>query len=170
MRRLRTKTARAALARAGRAARHAGILALTAEVEGASRMLNTPAARLIARGGERLLLLEEVESLLASKALVVDACRNAVRNASTVVSLARRPVLFALARALGESWPGDVPRDMLLARAFGAKHADESHRARLRVEIGRLRAALRTLADVSATKRGFSLAPRRAGEVVVLAR
>src|SRR5256886_9382253 len=113
MRRLRTKTARAALARAGRAARHAGILALTAEVESASRMLNTPAARLIARGGERLLLLEEVEALLASKALVVDACRNAVRNASTVVSLARRPVLFALARALGESWPGDVPRDML---------------------------------------------------------
>ncbi len=88
----------------------------------------------------------------------------------TVVSLARRPVLFALARALGEAWPGDVPRDTLVARAFGAKLADESHRARLRVEVGRLRTVLRTLADVSATKRGFALAPRRAREVVVLAR
>ena len=170
MRRLRTKAARAALARAGRAARHAGIPALTAEVESASLVLNTPAARLIARGEERPLLLDEVEALLASKALVVDACRHVVRDAGTVVSLATRPVLFALARALGEAWPGDVPRDTLIARAFRAKHADESHRARLRVEIGRLRTMLRTLAGVSATKRGFALVPRRAREVVVLAR
>jgi hypothetical protein len=169
IRRLRTKTARAALARAERAARHSGIPALTAEVESASLVLNTPAARLIASGEERLLLLEEVEALQASKALVVDACRHVVRDPRTVVSLARRPVLFALARALGEAWPGDVPRVMLVARAFGAKHADESHRARLRVEVGRLRIELRTLADVSATKRGFALAPRRASEVVVLA-
>src|SRR2546428_8734570 len=169
MRRLRTKAARAALARAERAARDAGIPALTAEVESASLVLNTPAARLIASGEERLLLLEEVEALLASNAFVVDACRHVVRDAGTVVSLARRPVLFALARALGEAWPGDVPRDTLVARAFGAKRADESHRARLRVEIGRLRAVLRTLARVSATKRGFALAPRRAREVVVLA-
>ena len=85
--------------------------------------------------------------MLASKALVVDACRHVVRDAGTVVSLARRPVLFALARALGEAWPADVPRDTLVARAFRAKHADESHRARLRVEIGRLRTVLRTLAE-----------------------
>lgn len=108
--------------------------------------------------------------MLASKALVVDACRHVVRDESKVVSLAKRPVLFALARALGEAWPGDVPRDTLVARAFGSKLADESHRARLRVEVGRLRTVLRTLADVSATKRGFALAPRRAREVVVLAR
>src|SRR5919106_739918 len=142
MRRLRTKAARAALARAERSARHARIPALTAEVE----------------------------ALLTSPALVVDACRHVVRDARTVVSLARRPVLFALARALGEAWPGEVPRDILVARAFGAKLADESHRARLRVEVGRLRRVLRTLAAVSATKRGFALAPRRAREVVVLAR
>ena len=170
MRRLRTKAARAALARAERAARHARIPALTAEVERACLVLNTPAARLMARGEERLLLLEEVEALLASNALVVDACRHAVRDEGTVVSLATRPVLFALARALGEGWPGDVARDTLVARAFGSKLADESHRARLRVEVGRLRTVLRTLADVSATKRGFALAPRRAREVVVLAR
>jgi hypothetical protein len=170
MRRLRTKTARAALARAARAARDAGIPALTAEVESASLVLNTPAARLIAHGEERLLLLEEVEALLASRALVVDACRHVVRDAGTVVSLARRPVLFALARALGEAWPGDVSRGTLVARAFRAKLADESHRARLRVEVGRLRMVLRVLAGVSATKRGFALVPRRAREVVVLAR
>jgi hypothetical protein len=169
MRRLRAKVARGALARAERAARHARIPALTAEVESAFLVLKTPAARLIAGGKERLLRLEEVEALLASKAFVVDACRHVVRVERKVVSLARRPVLFALARALGEAWPGDVPRDTLVARAFGAALADESHRVRLRVEVGRLRAVLRALADVSATKRGFSLAPCRARKVVVLA-
>jgi len=167
---LRTQAARTALARAERAARHARIPALTAEVESASLMLNTPAARLIANGKERLLLLEEVETLLASKALVVDACRHVVCDTRMVVSLTGRPVLFALARVLGEAWPGDVPRDLLLARAFGAKLADESHRARLRVEVGRLRKELRPLASISATKRGFALTPRHAREVVVLAR
>jgi hypothetical protein len=170
LRRLRTAAARAALDRAERAARDAGIPALSAEVESASRVLNTPAARLIARGEERLLLLGEVEALLASGALVVDGCRHVVRQGGAEIPLATRPVLFALARALAEAWPGDVPRATLLARAFRAKEADLSHRARLRVEIGRLRAALRTLAGVSATPRGFALEPRRAGEVVVLAR
>jgi DNA-binding winged helix-turn-helix (wHTH) protein len=170
MRRLRTKEARAALARAERAAHQAGIPALIAEVESASRILNTPAARLIARGEERLLLLEDVEALLASKAIVVDACRNLVRHVNNVVSLTRRPVLFAIARALGEAWPGDVPRNLLLARAFGARFVDESHRARLRVEIGRLRRMLRSVAGISATRRGFALVPQRGNEVVVLAR
>jgi hypothetical protein len=169
IRRLRMKLARAALARAERAARDADIPALTAEVESASLVLTTLAARRIARGEERLLLLDEVEALLASKALVVDACRYVVRDESKVVSLATRPVLFTLARALGEAWPGDVPRSTLIARAFRAQHADESHRARLRVEVARLRVVLRTLADLSATKRGFALAPRRARDVVVLA-
>ncbi len=169
MRRLRTGAARAALARAEHAARQAGIPALTAEVESAALVLSAPAARLIARGEGRLLRLEEVEGLLASKAFIVDACRHVVRDANAVVSLARRPVLFALARALGEAWPGDVPRDALVARAFRAKRADESHRARLRVEVGRLRTLLRKLAGVSATKRGFALVPHRAREVVVLA-
>ena len=89
---------------------------------------------------------------------------------SQAVSLARRPVLFALARALARRGPETCPRDTLVARAFGAKRADESHRARLRVEVGRLRTVLRPLAGVSATKRGFALAPHRTREVVVLAR
>jgi hypothetical protein len=133
-------------------------------------MLNAPAARRIARGEESMVLLEDVEALLASKALVVDACRNVVRQADSIVPLARRPVLFALARALGEAWPGDAPRDVLLSRAFGAKFVDESHRARLRVEIGRLRRKLRAFADIRATERGFAFWPRGKREVVVLAR
>jgi DNA-binding transcriptional ArsR family regulator len=169
MRRIRAKRARDALARARRAAQRAGIPALMAEVESASRALDTPAARLVARGEERLLLLDEVEALLASGSLVVDACRHVVRGDDTVVSLASRPVLFALARALGEASPAGLSRDALIQRAFHAKEADDSHRARLRVEIGRLRAALRSFARVSATARGFVLSSRRACEIVVLA-
>ncbi len=170
LRRLRTTSARGALRRAARAARQAGIPALTAEVESACVVLRTPAARLIARGEERTVLLDEVEALLGSSAVVVDACRHLVCGGRTVVSLATRPVLFALARALAEAWPGDVPRNVLLVRAFGAQFVDESHRARLRVEVGRLRRMLRALAGVSATARGFVLVPRGVGQVVVLAR
>jgi tetratricopeptide (TPR) repeat protein len=170
MRRLRAATARAALVRAEQAARQTGIAALMAEVQSAFLVLDLPAARLIARGNERLLQLGEVEALLASTALVVDACRYVVRHTHSAISLERRPVLFALARSLGEAWPGDVPRAVLIAQAFRTRHADESHRARLRVEVGRLRTLLRSVADISATKRGFALTPRHANEVVVLAR
>lgn len=170
IRRLRTAAARAALVRAEQAARQAGIPALMAEVQNAFLVLELPAARLIARGDERLLQLGEVEALLASPSLVVDACRYVVRDARSLISLERRPVLFALAQTLGEAWPGDVPRATLIAQAFRTRHADESHRARLRVELGRLRTLLRSVADISATKRGFALAPHHASEVVVLAR
>jgi hypothetical protein len=169
MRRLQIKAARAALAQAGHAAQQAHIPSLMAEVDGAGRALEAPAARAIARGEARVLRLDEVESLLASPALVVDACRRAVCHAGRVMSLETRPVLFALARALAEAWPADVTRAALLARAFRAKHADESHRARLRVEIGRLRKALVTVAGIDATKDGFALVPHRARDVVVLA-
>ena len=168
-RRLRIRVARAALGEAQRAAVRAGIPALTAEVESAVRTLETPAARVVAEGTDRPLLLEEVEVLHGSGALIVDACRLLVRDADAAVSLARRPVLFALARVLGEAWPLDVSRDELVARAFRGKRADESYRARLRVEVGRLRKELRKLARVNATPRGFVLAPRAADEVVVLA-
>lgn len=170
MRRVHARAAHAALARAEEAARWARIPALAAEVERALAVLDTPVARLIAHGEERPVALEEVETLLESKTLVIDACRNLVRRQHVVVPLARRPVLFALARTLGEAWPGDASRTVLLARAFGAKHADESHRARLRVEIGRLRRLLRPIARVSATTRGFALSPRGARDVAVLAR
>ena len=169
IRRLQSQTARHALARAGHAAREAGIPALTGEVENAVNVLNSPAARLIAHGEERPLWLDEVEAVLGSTALVVDACRYAVRGAGMSVSLARRPVLFTLARALAEAWPADVSRETLIRRAFRLKLSDESHRARLRVEVGRLRAALKPLAGVIATQRGFALVALVSSDVVVLA-
>lgn len=169
MRRIRAKAARDALTRARQAAGEARIPALSAEVDSALLALDTPAARLIASGNERLLLLDEVESVLASDAFVVDACRLVVRDRHQVLPLAKRPVLFTLLRTLAEAWPADVTRNALVARAFRAKRADESHRARLRVEVGRLRKVLRTLAEVRATKGGFSLLPHDASDVVVLA-
>ncbi len=168
MRRIRAGSARAALDRAGHAARVAGIAALAAEVDRASRALGSPVARLIVRGGKRLLGLAEVETLITSDAIVVDACRNIVRTGTTVVRLAGRPVLFALVRALAEAWPEDVSRETLVARAFRARDADESHRARLRVEIGRLRKILRPLAGLNATNRGFLLKPHGAQAAAVL--
>jgi hypothetical protein len=170
IRRVQTGTAKDALEKARAAALQAAIPALTAEVESALLVLKTPAARLISRGETRVMLLEEVEALFASKALVIDACRYTVRDLRTNVSLARRPVLFALVRALAEAWPEDVTRDILVSRAFGLKRADESLRARLRVEIGRVRRMLRPFAQVSATKQGFALVPNHARELVVLAR
>lgn len=170
LRRMEARAARVALEGARDAAGRAGIPALIAEVEAARHLLDAPAARLIAGGVECPVLLDEVENLQASEALIVDACRHAVRERDKSVSLATRPVLFALLRTLAEAWPQAAPRDVLIISAFGSRFTDESHRARLRVEIGRLRAALRPLARISATERGFAIAPRVAAGVVVLAR
>jgi transcription initiation factor IIE alpha subunit len=170
IRRLQAKKARVALESARQAAQRARIPALTAEIESAAALLDSPAARRIAHGTQRSLSLDDVEALLASKAFIIDACRYAVRENGVVLTLATRPVLFALLRILGEAWPGDVPRDVLIALAFRLKLADETLRARLRVEIARLRRVLHGLADVNATQRGFALQPHGDGEVVVLAR
>jgi hypothetical protein len=143
--------------------------ALLAEVNSAASVLRAPAARLIARGQERLLRLNEVEALLASPTLIVDTCRHFVRDGRQAVSLVRRPVLLDLARILAEAWPSDVSRGALITRAFEARVSNESHRGRLRVEMGRLRRKLVGLADVSATMRGYALTPRRVREVAVLA-
>ncbi|WP_150817972.1 helix-turn-helix domain-containing protein [Pseudomonas fluorescens] len=169
IRRLQSQSAHNALARARHAAELAAIPALTAEVENAALILDTPAARLIVHGEERPLMLDEVEALLASTSLVVDACRYSVRGAGMSVSLPTRPVLFTLARMMAETWPGGVSREALIAGAFRLKLTDQSHRARLRVEIGRLRAALKPLAGVMATPRGFALVPLVSADVVVLA-
>src|SRR6266478_2156385 len=169
LRRVRAKEADRFLARSHAAAVDAGIPALVAEVERAQRALSSPSARLIRGASVKQVMLEEVEALFASDDLIVDACRRAVRARGGSVSLASRPVLFAIVRALAEAWPGDVPREALIARAFEARSPNESHRARLRVEVGRVRAAIRSLAGVDATKVGFVLAPRAAHPVVVLA-
>ena len=157
LRSLRTAPAQAALARAQEAAERARVPALLAEVAEARAAVDRPAARRVHAGRELLLRLDEVEALLDSGALVVDACRRGLRAGATWRPLARRPVLFALARALAEAWPGDVDRDALIARAFRTRRPNESHRARLRVQIGRLRTVAAPLARIEATARGFAL-------------
>ncbi len=169
LRSLRTGSAQAALARAYEAAHRAGVPALIAEVAEARAALERPAARKLSAGGEEALRLDQAEALLASGALVVDACRRGLRAGAAWHPLARRPVLFTLARALAEAWPDDVEREALIARAFRTRRPNESHRARLRVEIGRLRTLVAPLARIEATARGFVLSPRGARDVVVLA-
>ncbi len=169
LRSLRVVPARAALARAQAAADRAGVPALRAEVAEALAAFDRPAARRLFPGGEQALRLDEVAALLASNALVLDACRRGLRVGESWLSLARRPVLFALAQALAEAWPGDIDREALIAHAFRTRHPDETHRARLRVEIGRLRALAKEMVQIEATTRGFALEPRGAREVIVIA-
>jgi hypothetical protein len=169
LRRGRAGPAWTALMAAREAAARSGIGALEAEVEQAGQTLVLPAARLVRRGETRPVTLAEVAKVLASSDLIVDGCRRAVRRGEQVVSLARRPVLFALLRSLAEAWPGDAARAALIEQAFGARRINASHRARLRVEMGRLRHELRPLAEVTATADGFALVPRAAGTVELLA-
>jgi len=169
LRSLRVAQAQAALARAHEAASRARVPALLAEVARAREAFDRPAARRLDASGERSLRLADVAALLASGALVVDACRRGVGVGDEWRSLARRPVLFALARALAQAWPGDVDRETLIAGAFGFRDPDETHRARLRVEIGRLRALVQDMAAIEATARGFALRPHAAHAVAVLA-
>jgi len=164
VRRLQAGVARAALERANHLAHAAKLPVLIAEIEKAYVTLNAPAARLIAKGEERLVILQEVEDLMASDMLVIDACRYGVRQGQVAISLSTRPVLFNLLRILGESWPKDAPRDSLLSGAFGARYVDETHRARLRVEIGRLRKLIRVFANITATDSGFILKPKSVGQ------
>jgi hypothetical protein len=162
LRSLRIGPAQAALARAHEAANRARVPALIAEVAEARSALDQPAARRLTAGNEQMLRLAEVAALLDSGMLVIDACRRGLRVDTKWLSLARRPVLFALARALGEAWPGDVDRETLIARAFATRRPDETHRARLRALVA-------SMARIEATDRGFILAPRGAREVVLLA-
>ena len=168
LRSLRTAEAREYLVRAEAAAAQARVPALIGEVSEARGALDRPAARRWQRGVDVPLRLGEVEALLASNALVVDACRRGLQGGASWLPLTRRPVLFALARALAEAWPGDVDRNTLIARAFRTRRPDESHRARLRVEAGRLRALIAPLARVEASAHGYALTPRGKRPVVVL--
>jgi len=169
LRSLRIGPAQAALARAHEAAGRARVPALLAEVAEARAAFERPAARRLFAGGEQALRLDEVAALLASNALVVDACRRGLGAGDAWLPLARRPILFTLARTLAEAWPADVDREALIASAFRTHRPDETHRARLRVEIGRLRALATTLAGIEATPRGFVLKPHGERTVALLA-
>jgi hypothetical protein len=169
LRSLHVGQARAALARAHDAAERAHIPALLGEVVEARAALDRPAARRLHAGVEQALRLDEVATLLESDALVLDGCRRGLGAGDAWLPLARRPILFALARALAQAWPGDIDREALIAAAFRTRQPDETHRARLRVELSRLRALLAGMARIEATARGFALRPLEQREVVVLA-
>jgi hypothetical protein len=168
LRSLRTTPARSALERAHAAAERARIPALSAEVAETRAALDRPAARRVDAGREKALRLEDVEALHASGALVVDACRRTLSAGAMSLPLVRRPVLFALAQALAQAWPDDVDRHVLIERAFHMRRPDETHRARLRVELGRLRKLVAPLASIEATERGFKLLPKREPAVVLV--
>lgn len=168
LRSLRTADAKAALDAARGAAERARVPALLAEVAEARASLERTAARSLHAGHEEPLRLEDVEALVTSGVPVVDACRRGLRGGDAWLPLARRPILFALLRALAEGWPGDVDRNALIARVFRTRHPDETHRARLRVEIGRLRKLVAPWLDIEASARGFALAPRDGRGIVVL--
>ncbi|MGE8225465.1 MAG: helix-turn-helix domain-containing protein [Stenotrophomonas sp.] len=168
LRRMQIAQARGLLERARMAAAQAGVGALQAEVDQARIKLDQPAARCLGGGVDRLLRIDQVQQLLDSGALIVDGCQRGIRFGASWQSLARRPVLFALACALAEAWPGEVDRDVLITRAFGMRHYDETLRARLRVEISRLRGFIAVQAHIEATAAGFRLSPRSANSVRVL--
>jgi DNA-binding transcriptional ArsR family regulator len=168
MKRIDAQAATLALARARDAAVSAGIPALLTEVLAAEKQLAAPVARLLSEGQERLVSLFELPELFASGKLVVDACRREARLANGVVSLVTRPILLELLVALGEGAPGGVQRDALILRVFGARRANETHRVRLRVEVGRLRKLLRRLAELRATPAGFALSALGGAAVAVL--
>lgn len=168
MKRVDAVRAERCLERARLAAERAGIGPLLGEVERAERQLGEPIARAVEGRDARSIGLAELPELWASGKLVVDACRREVRLGDDVVSLVTRPVLFELLGMLAQGAPGDVARDDLITRVFGARRIDDSHRVRLRVELGRLRKALATLAEVRATPAGYVLAARGDAPCVVL--
>jgi hypothetical protein len=168
LRSLHIGKAQTMLARAHEAAERAGMPAILAEVSEMRAVLDRPAARCLHAGSEQTLRLQEVSALLGSDMLIIDACRRRVGSDAAWQSLVRRPILFALVQALAEAWPSDVDREALIAHAFRTQYSDETHRARLRVEIGRLRSLIKPLASIEATAGGFVLKPHAGRNVVVL--
>jgi len=146
--------------KAQKAAAEARIVPLLGEIAAARRRLREPVARVVVEGRERAVSIHELPDMAASGKLAIDGCRREVRLGSHVVSLVTRPILLELLVALAEAAPRDVGRDALIARAFGARRVNDSHRVRLRVELGRLRKLLIRVAEVRATTAGYELAAR----------
>ena len=155
-----------ALASARAAAERAAIPALVSEVARIRDHFEGPTVVVTSRGKARTASFCEVCLLARSADVVVDGRGREVRSSGECISFARRPVLFEVLRVLAEAWPDAVPRDALLARAFGARRPNDSHRTRLRVEIGRLRKLVRPRLGVVAAGPGYALSATR--EVVLV--
>ncbi|HEY3595602.1 MAG TPA: helix-turn-helix domain-containing protein, partial [Polyangiaceae bacterium] len=168
MKRIDAESAARWIAEGRRAAVVSRIPGLVAEIERLARQLNAPVARLSREGQSTPVRLHELPALFTSDDFLVDACRREARVGPRVAKLVTRPVLFELLLALAEAAPGEAARDTLIARVFGARRVNDSHRVRLRVEIGRLRKLLVGLAHLQATPYGFALAPRETKSVAIL--
>lgn len=168
MKRVDSVAAERAIELARDAATRARIAPLLAEIAKADQQLREPVARACEAQTERPLLLRELPAVWESGKLVVDACRREVRLGKQRLSLVTRPILLDLLKTLAEAAPCDVPRDALIVRVFGAKRVNDSHRVRLRVELGRLRKLLARMAEVRATPSGFEIAARGAARCLVL--
>jgi len=147
----------AALASASAAADRAAIPALVSEVARIRDHYEGPTAVITSRGKARTASFCEVCALGRSADVVIDGGGREVRSSGDCISFARRPVLFELLRILAEAWPEAVSRDLLIKRAFGARRLNESHRIRLRVEVGRLRKFVRRRLAVIAKEPGYAL-------------
>jgi tetratricopeptide (TPR) repeat protein len=154
------------LASAVAAAQRAAIPALISEVARIRDQYEGPSVVITSRGKARTASFSEVCVLRRSADVVIDGRGREVRSSGECVPFARRPVLFEVLRVLAEAWPGTVPRDALIARAFGARRPNESHRIRLRVEVGRLRKVVPPRLGVVALGPGYALSA--AGEVILV--
>ncbi|MFY0533958.1 HTH domain-containing protein [Nannocystis pusilla] len=167
VRALHPSDARAALARAREAMARAPHQLLARTVEALEQELARPIASIWRAGATVEADLFAIESLSRGPVLLVDACRRLALAGRVTIPLARRPVLFALLLELARAWPAAVARDDLAARAFAVRRVNASHRARLRVELGRLRKLMDGLAAAPvASEDGYVLASER--DVAVL--
>lgn len=123
--------------------------------------LHEKVARLSVRGQDQEVSLFEIERAAAGEQLLVDTCSSALVAGRARLSFAARPILFALLTALARSWPAVCARDALMREALGARKPNDSHRARLRVELGRLRKALEGIAEPRARDGGYVLLSER---------
>jgi tetratricopeptide (TPR) repeat protein len=157
LRRSRIGEARIAFREAYRAARSARILPLLAEIERAQQALDSPVATLSTNSQERTLTRAELCTRSDRNELLIDAARKRIQSGDAAVELRSRPVLFALLLTLAERFPAGAARGELITNAFGMKRGSDSLRARLRVELARLRRLLRPFASIEATDLGFRL-------------
>jgi hypothetical protein len=164
MRELKATEAASAVARARSSAERSKNPVLIAEVERVEASLSEPIAR--AFDEHEPLTLSAVERALA-KRVVVDGLGRRLRFRDQVVDLRRRPVLYALLAELARALPEGASGERLIRTAFAARAPNESHRARLRVEIGRLRRAIQGHVEVSAVAGAWRIRAR-SGERIQL--
>lgn len=167
MRAVTASAARDALTRARNALESAPNALLARALVAIEQELTRPIARLVRGGRTQEADLFVIEEASRGEVLLVDGCRRIAIGGRVIVPLARRPVLFALLLELARAWPAPVPRDELAGRAFDVRRVNESHRSRLRVELGRLRKLVVDLGvEPTAAEAGYVLASKR--EVALL--